>query len=87
MFNRGSTAFARIHIPVVELRSDMPLSAICHIFEKVNSTGVPLDVFDLCTAILWAQGFELNQRWETTRQTLQPQVRMQPLSGTYFLQG
>lgn len=72
---------------MVELRSDMPLSAICHIFEKVNSTGVPLDVFDLCTAILWAQGFELNQRWETTRQTLQPQVRMQPLSGTYFLQG
>ncbi len=25
--------------PVVELRSNMPLGAICHIFEKVNSTG------------------------------------------------
>lgn len=73
--------------PVVELRPDMPLSAICHIFEKVNSTGVPLDVFDLCTAILWAQGFKLNQEWEKTRAQLQPLMRMQPLSGTYFLQG
>lgn len=73
--------------PVVELRPDMPLGAICHIFEKVNSTGVPLDVFDLCTAILWAQGFKLNQEWEQTRAQLQPLMRMQPLSGTYFLQG
>lgn len=73
--------------PAVELRPDMPLSAICHIFEKVNSTGVPLDVFDLCTAILWAQGFQLNQEWAATRQRLQPDLPMQPLSGTYFLQG
>ncbi len=73
--------------PVVELRADMPLSAICHIFEKVNSTGVPLDVFDLCTAILWADGFQLNNRWKQTREQLAPLLPMQPLSGTYFLQG
>ncbi len=42
--------------PVIELNRDMELHAICHIFEKVNSTGVPLTVFELCTAILWAQG-------------------------------
>ena len=73
--------------PVVELRADMPLSAICHIFEKVNSTGVPLDVFDLCTAILWAQGYELNREWQTMKALLQPYLPMQPLSGTYYLQG
>lgn len=77
--------------PVVELRAGMPLGAICHIFEKVNSTGVPLDVFELCTAILWAQGFHLNEEWDKTRaeltrtQTLPMQP--QPLSGTHFLQG
>jgi len=73
--------------PVVELRPDMPLAAICHIFEKVNSTGVPLDVFDLCTAILWSQGFALNQEWAKTAEHLKTKLPMQPLSGTYFLQG
>lgn len=73
--------------PVIELRADVPLGAICHIFEKVNSTGVPLDVFDLCTAILWAQNFHLNEEWEKTRKNLEKILPMQPLSGTYFLQG
>jgi hypothetical protein len=73
--------------PVVELDHRMPLGAICHIFEKVNSTGVSLDVFDLCTAILWAQGFALNEEWAKTKNTLGPILSMQPLSGTYFLQG
>ncbi len=72
--------------PMVELRPDLPLGAICHIFEKVNSTGVPLDVFDLCTAILWAQGFELNEEWKRTSHKLAEKVAMQPLHGTYFLQ-
>lgn len=74
--------------PVVELTENMPLGAICHIFEKVNSTGVPLDVFDLCTAILWAQGFELNHEWaRLKKEKLAPLFPMQELSGTYFLQG
>ncbi len=74
--------------PVIELRADMPLSAICHIFEKVNSTGLPLDVFDLCTAILWAQGFYLNEMWDKTKKEFGSKkiLSMQPLSGTAFLQ-
>lgn len=83
--------FTRIQtypFPVVELRSDMPLSAICHIFEKVNSTGKPLDVFDLATAVLWAQRFELNTRWAKTSKELMLLFPMQPsLLGTHFLQG
>ena len=73
--------------PVVDLKPDLPLSAICHIFEKVNSTGVPLDVFDLCNAILWSQGFFLNQKWEETKKILKDKniLRMQSPSGTYFL--
>lgn len=79
--------------PVVELDRNMPLGAICHIFEKVNSTGVPLDVFDLCNAILWAQGFHLNEEWYGNKekvgisQELQKHLPMQKLSGTHFLQG
>jgi len=77
--------------PVVELRQDLPLGAICHIFEKVNSTGVPLDVFDLCTAILWAQNFRLNVEWEQTRKKMDQAhwlaMQPKPLSGAAFLQG
>ena len=75
--------------PVIELNRDMELHAICHIFEKVNSTGVPLTVFELCTAILWAQGLHLNDEWEKTRQKLNAGqiLRMQGgLEGTMFLQ-
>jgi hypothetical protein len=73
--------------PVVDLNSELPLGAICHIFEKVNSTGVPLDVFDLCNAILWAQGFFLNQAWSETKARFKAKsiLPMQAPSGTYFL--
>ncbi len=75
--------------PVIELNRDMKLHAICHIFEKVNSTGVPLTVFELCTAILWAQGLRLNDEWQKTRDSLARDqiLRMQgPLEGAMFLQ-
>jgi hypothetical protein len=80
----------RYPFPVVELTANMPLSAICHIFEKVNSTGKPLDVFDLVNAILWAENFHLNERWDATRKKLKEeqmlQMQPQPLTGTAFLQ-
>ena len=74
--------------PVVELDEGLPLGAICHIFEKVNSTGVPLGVFDLCNATLWAQGFRLKQNWEQLKtKRLEPMRNMQKLEGDHFLMG
>lgn len=75
--------------PVIELNKDMDLHAICYIFEKVNSTGVALTVFELCTAILWAQGLRLNDTWKETRNRLKREqiLRMQgELEGATFLQ-
>lgn len=75
--------------PVIELNRDMELHAICHIFEKVNSTGVPLTVFELCTAILWAQKLHLNEKWQESRDKFARDqiLRMQgPLEGAMFLQ-
>jgi hypothetical protein len=70
------------------LRGDLPLEAICHIFEKVNSKGMPLDVFDLCNAILWAEGFELNTKWDNAKKQLKAKniLPMQPITGTAFMQ-
>jgi hypothetical protein len=73
--------------PIVELHEDMPIEAVCHIFEKVNSSGKPLDVFDLCTAILWSQGFRLNHEWQKMKTDLGDKLEMQPLNGTSFLMG
>ncbi|MCO5219742.1 MAG: hypothetical protein M9909_13030 [Thermomicrobiales bacterium] len=75
--------------PIVELHRDVPLPAICHIFEKVNSTGKPLTVFELCTAILWSKGVHLNELWRATQQRFHEEyiLRMQgELDGTHFLQ-
>lgn len=75
--------------PVIELNKDMELHAICHIFEKVNSTGVPLTVFELCTAILWARGLKLNDMWVETKERFKRDhiLRMQgDLEGAQYLQ-
>ena len=74
-------------LPEVELNKQMTLEAICYIFEKVNSAGVPLNVFDLCNAILWAQNFQLNKEWEKKVKELEPRVQMQPLDGVHYLMG
>ncbi len=56
--------------PVIELHEETPLRAVCHIFEKVNTTGVELTVFELLTATLWAQGIDLPKMWRETKEAL-----------------
>ena len=75
--------------PAVRLDKDMPLGAICHIFEKVNSTGVSLGVFDLCNAILWAQGFQMSREWDALLRgkRLRRFREIQEPDGAHFLQG
>jgi hypothetical protein len=49
---------------------------------------MPLDVFDLCNAILWAEGFELNTKWDNAKKQLKAKniLPMQPITGTAFMQ-
>jgi hypothetical protein len=37
-------------LPVIRLAKDTPKEAVCTVFEKVNTGGVPLNVFELLTA-------------------------------------
>ena len=37
-------------VPVIVLRKETPREAVCTVFEKVNTGGVALDVFELLTA-------------------------------------
>ncbi|MGC1176644.1 MAG: DUF262 domain-containing protein, partial [Candidatus Saccharimonadales bacterium] len=44
------------------------IAEICAVFEKMNSTGVKLTVFDLLTARLYRSGISLRQLWQDAYQ-------------------
>jgi hypothetical protein len=56
--------FNRYQLPVIELNRDTPRQAVCQVFEKVNTGGVTLTVFELLTATFAADEFDLRQHWE-----------------------
>ncbi len=61
--------FGRFQIPVIDLprvsEGDQEgLSQVCTIFEKINTSGVRLSVFDLLTARLYVYGIDLHRLWE-----------------------
>lgn len=64
----AATAFQEFQAPLVELplvdESDgEAIGRVCAIFEKLNSTGVDLSVYDLLTARLYRSGIRLHDLW------------------------
>jgi len=63
------TAFQNYQVPLVELprvedSDSEAIGRVCAIFEKLNSTGVALSVYDLLTARLYRHGIKLHHLWE-----------------------
>ncbi|RKU07009.1 hypothetical protein C6503_24875 [Candidatus Poribacteria bacterium] len=56
------TCFQRYNVPVIELRG-APREAVCMVFEKVNTGGITLTVFELLTASFAAKEFDLREDW------------------------
>jgi hypothetical protein len=66
-FNEGPlTNFKKYLVPVIELTKETPREAVCTVFEKVNTGGVALNVFELLTATFASGGedFRLNDDWK-----------------------
>jgi hypothetical protein len=65
-------------LPVIVLSRDTSKAAVCLIFEKVNTGGVPLSVFDLVTATYAADNFNLREDWfgapKKTSSIVEPQA-------------
>jgi hypothetical protein len=64
----AATAFQSFEVPLVELpqvdESDTgSIGRVCAIFEKLNSTGVDLSVYDLLTARLYRSEIKLHDLW------------------------
>ncbi|MEL4305349.1 GmrSD restriction endonuclease domain-containing protein [Methanococcoides sp. LMO-2] len=53
--------FREYLIPVVTIK-EKTVESVCPIFERINSTGTQLDVFDLMVAATWDNDFDLNDR-------------------------
>ena len=61
--------FKQYLIPVIKLFKNTPKVAVCQVFEKVNTGGVSLTVFELVTASFAADGYNLREDWEGKRNT------------------
>lgn len=55
--------FTRYQIPVIKLNRDNKKEAVCIVFEKVNTGGVSLSVFELVTASFAAEDYNLRDDW------------------------
>jgi hypothetical protein len=73
-------------VPVIVLKKDMPREAVCTIFEKVNTGGVVLDVFELLTAMFAATQFDLRADWEARYSRLARHKVLRGLQSSDFLQ-
>lgn len=82
-------------IPAIELDTHTSKAAVATVFEKVNTGGLPLNVFELLTATFagdkayyeeTGQDFRLNDDWSSTKQLLSQYPVLEKLESTDFLQ-
>lgn len=78
--------FDRYQVPVIELGKDTPKEAVCQVFEKVNTKGVTLTVFELLTATFAADDYQLRPDWEKREHSIHSRPILAGVSNTDFLQ-
>ena len=78
--------FQQYFVPTIELAKATPKEAVCQVFEKVNTGGVTLTVFELLTATYAADDFELGKDWKARQQRLSQFKLLKKVDATAFLQ-
>jgi hypothetical protein len=87
---------ATYQIPAIQLKKDTSKAAVATVFEKVNTGGVPLNVFELLTATFagdadyysqHGEDFRLNDDWQSIQQEFKKEPVLQTIRSTDFLQG
>lgn len=61
--NKIIQPFTTYQLPIIELKKESTKEAVCLVFEKVNTGGVQLSVFELITASYAAEGYNLRDDW------------------------
>lgn len=94
--NRILKPSANYQIPAIQLKKDTSKSAVATVFEKVNTGGVPLNVFELLTATfagdadyfaLHGEDFRLNDDWQAIHEQFKKDHVLETIRSTDFLQG
>ncbi len=78
--------FLQFQVPLISLKEHVPKEAVCLVFEKVNTGGVSLTVFELLTATFAADNFELRPDWEARKRRLHALPVLRDVASTDFLQ-
>lgn len=87
--------FRDYQIPVIQLEKETTKEAVCLVFEKVNTGGEPLTVFELVTASFAAEDYNLRDDWlgspvrktESRKERLEEDELLKGIEATEFLQG
>ena len=93
--NQVLKPFRNYQIPVIQLEKETTKEAVCLVFEKVNTGGEPLTVFELVTASYAAEGYNLRDDWfgskarkaESRKERLEEDALLKGIQATEFLQG
>lgn len=78
--------FQQYQVPLILLRKETPKEAVCQVFEKVNTGGVSLTVFELLTATYAADNYALRDDWTTREKRLRKHKVLEGVQNTDFLQ-
>ena len=86
--------FRGYQLPVIQLKKETSKEAVCLVFEKVNTGGVQLSVFELTTASYAAEGYNLRDDWfgskvrsvASRKERLEEDPLLKGIEATEFLQ-
>ncbi len=73
-------------VPSIELGRTTSRQAICMVFEKVNTGGKPLDVFELVTATYASRSVDMRVEWDKRQRALAAHGILAEIIATDFLQ-
>lgn len=78
--------FNGYNLPVIIMKKENPKEAVCQVFEKVNTGGVSLTVFELLTATYASDDYDLKEDWEKIKQQFKPFKVLNNTSNTDIIQ-
>lgn len=78
--------FNGYNLPVIVMKKENTKEAVCQVFEKVNTGGVSLTVFELLTASFASDGFDLKADWEDIKNKFKPYKILNKTSNTDIIQ-
>jgi len=78
--------FNGYNLPVIIMKKENPKEAVCQVFEKVNTGGVSLTVFELLTASFASDDFDLKSDWESIKNEFKPYKVLINTSNTDVIQ-